>query len=95
MLVLAAASTAFSPSGAGHPAALTRSRNYFASPLMLSNWLNSDATLTRDDADGVVVPGPTAEAEAAAAEAEADALAKAEALAKATCLLYTSDAADE
>ena len=38
---------------------------------MLSNWLNSDATLTRDEADGVVVPGPTAEAEAAAAEAEA------------------------
>ena len=54
---------------------------------MLSNWLNSDATLTRDEADGVVVPGPTAEAEAAAAEAEADALAKAEALAKATAAL--------
>ena len=41
----------------------------------------------RDEADGVVVPGPTAEAEAAAAEAEADALAKAEALAKATAAL--------
>ena len=56
---------------------------------MLSNWLNSDATptLSRDEADGVVVPGPTAEAEAAAAEAEADALAKAEALAKATAAL--------
>ena len=40
---------------------------------MLSNWLSSDATLTRDEADGVVVPGPTAEAEAAAAEAEAPA----------------------
>ena len=25
---------------------------------MLSNWLNSDATLTRDEADGVVVPAP-------------------------------------
>ena len=85
MLVLAA-STAFAPGG-GRVVALGRPRNSFASPLMLSNWLNSDATLTRDEADGVVVPGPTAEAEAAAAEAEADALAKAEALAKATAAL--------
>ena len=62
MLVLAA-STAFAPGGgAGRAAALSRPRNSFASPLMLSNWLNSDATptLSRDEADGVVLPGPTA-----------------------------------
>ena len=88
MLVLVA-STAFNGPGVGRHAALSGRRNSFASPLMLSNWLNSDATptLSRDEADGVVLPGPTAKAEAAAAEAEADALAKAEALAKATAAL--------